>query len=526
MTRPLALIVLAALCGCPGGETSAIDAAPAAALSSCPIGTGLYVMYDGTAPSDFERIVAALPNFVVLAEGLEARSDLAAPLQLAGIRALLTIDTIQSSRVIDSNIETAMKAGWDGVFFDHVNSGAHAYNANIANRVHGAGFGKLVVMNAGQAHVDGDIFDHADIVSSQEHFEDALTPTGMPPWRWLSSESGAADAVDAVARLSSYRLQGGFWYAPTPGALPDWFEDFAAQVRALDPPCGPSSTLTVQALDLDHGAKALPGLAIHVLQNQLEVAHGYTPLSLPLPDGTYVVQALDYINGAVMDVFDHWEDGSTLPVRRLDLSADTTFTAYYHTVPQVAALSVGAYDLDNNNAAIAGLPISITGAATASGVSPFMMSLPYGSYQVTAGESATHVFDHWDDAGTSSRRDVDLRNPMTLSAYYRSPSPSPTTATVTYKAVDINNPGGPDIDLYVTLQDSGGNAIANGYSIKTFTVMVGTPYIVDPTSGYTDTTAMIKYTFAQWSDGNTTKNRPFTFSGDTTLVAYYTVTPL
>ena len=192
MTRAFVL-GLSMLAACGGGDSFSVDAAPPAALSSCPVGNGLYVFYDGSAPGDLDRIVEAKPNFVVLGAGLEARSDLAAPLQQMGVRALLTIDTLGSTRIIDSNIETAMNAGWDGVFFDHVVAGAHEYNANVANLVHGAGVNKLVVMNAGQASVDADVFAHADIVSSAEHFEDALSPSGMPAWRWLSSENGAIE---------------------------------------------------------------------------------------------------------------------------------------------------------------------------------------------------------------------------------------------------------------------------------------------------------------------------------------------
>jgi hypothetical protein len=425
MTRPL-ILALALTAACGSGEVFPFDAAPPAALTTCPVGNGLFVAYDGTAPADLDRIAQAKPNFVVLGTGLEARSDLAQPLQRAGVRALVTIDTLGSTRVVDSNIETAMKAGWDGVLFDHVSASAHDYNADVANRVHGSSANKLVVMNAGQASVDANVFDHADIVSSAEHFEDALSPSGMPAWRWLSSANGAVSADDAMTRLGSYRGLGGFWFAPSSGALPDWFEDFAARVRALDAPCGPSSTLTVQSVDLDHNNAAISGLEVLISQNGAEVTHGFTPLSLLLPKGSYVVTAESFMN----ETFDHWDDNTRPPARAVSLSTDLSLTAYYHTVA--------------------------------------------------------------------------------------------TPAVVTYQAVDMTAPTVPLMGLFVTLEDANGATLDSGFSTKPFTVNIGTSYFVVP-GNFDDMVNKIDYTFVRWSDGVMTQNRVFTFSGDTTIVAYYDV---
>ena len=218
------------------------------AAAFCPQGNGLFVLYYGD-PID-SRILSAAPNFVVLGDGLEGRTDVPPYFHAASIRAIAYLPTGYGQNDIDARIRTAMQSGYDGIFFDEVLDTAYAYNAARYALVKSFGAGKLVIANPGTASVDPQLFDATDIVCVENQWNQPLAPAGMPAWRWLAVQGDPANiaadsAQTAESRLATLRAAGGFWYYSAPYAasgathvtLPDWLQTFAADVRAGAQPC-------------------------------------------------------------------------------------------------------------------------------------------------------------------------------------------------------------------------------------------------------------------------------------------------
>jgi Spherulation-specific family 4 len=218
------------------------------AAAFCPEGNGLFVLYYGD-PMD-ARVVSAAPNFVVLGDGLEGRTDVPPHYHQSGIRAIAYLPTGYAQNDIDARIRTAMQSGFDGIFFDEVLDTAHAYNAARYALVKTFGASKLVIANPGTASVDPQLFDATDIVCVENQWDQTLSPAGMPAWRWLAVQGDPANiaadsAQTAESRLAMFRSGGGFWYYSAPYAqsgathilLPDWLQTFATDVRGGAQPC-------------------------------------------------------------------------------------------------------------------------------------------------------------------------------------------------------------------------------------------------------------------------------------------------
>ena len=255
---------------------AAAPPAGAAGRAVCPAGNGLFVLYYGSDKKDFERIRDARPNFVVVGEGLHGRPDIPEifhrpdpkrpPVRvLAYVKMGYGVQRPEAD--VDAEAAAAMKAGYDGVFFDETDDARGAWNRDRVRLVKEAATPgeKLVIVNPGKRRVAGDIFEYADIVSVENAYgespvADPAPAKGVPPWRWLAvqgdpagqKESLAAEsAAEALKRLSTFRSKGGFWYyspardkaeplKPTHVVLPDWLEAFAEGVRAKGGPgCKP-----------------------------------------------------------------------------------------------------------------------------------------------------------------------------------------------------------------------------------------------------------------------------------------------
>ena len=187
---------------------------------------------------------------MVLGDGLEARTDVPPYYHASGIRAIAYLPTGYAQNDLDARIRTAMQSGFDGIFFDEVLDTAHAYNAARYALVKSFGASKLVIANPGTASVDPALFDATDIVCVENQWNQALSPAGMPAWRWLAVQGDPANiaadsAQTAETRLAMFRSAGGFWYYSAPYAasgathvlLPDWLQTFASDVRGGAQPC-------------------------------------------------------------------------------------------------------------------------------------------------------------------------------------------------------------------------------------------------------------------------------------------------
>jgi hypothetical protein len=358
--------------GCVNGlATSELDVA---ASAHCPSGNGFYVLYYGSAPGDFMRIQAAKPNFVVLGDGLEARTDLPMMFQPA-TRVIAYLSTARGTANIDARIDTAMRSGFDGVFFDDVvvSAATSAYNAEVAQRVHDKG--KMVIMNPGIASVDQSIFQWADIVSVENKWSSTLSPSGVDAWRWLAvqgdpgisllqDDQAPTSGTEALARLDSFRNDHhGWWYyaseydsvnhKPLATQLPSWFDSFATAVRdqrgavsctstgsttTSGTTTSSGTTTTTTVTDVGTGPYII---GIHTF-NQADnsefggmwttvqtaagqtIYSGFSPIQYHLPAGNYLITTANYNGPTATYTFNHWDDHSTGQPRPVTLTTSPT----------------------------------------------------------------------------------------------------------------------------------------------------------------------------------------------------------
>jgi len=249
-----------------GLAANATPIAPPPPQGACPSGNGLFVLYYGyiqnpasTDPT-LQTIVAGQPNFVVVGDGLGGRSDIPAYLHQSGVRAIQYVPlnyAAAPAATVDAAIDTAMGAGYDGIFFDQVSTASadSAYQSARAAQVKSYGATKLVIMNPGVVPPDPSLFGYADIVSVENQYAQPLpTSWGIPAWRWLAVQGdpanlAASSAADAENRLTTFRTNGGFWYyssyyaasGATAISLPSWYGAFAGwTLQQAAPACGGS----------------------------------------------------------------------------------------------------------------------------------------------------------------------------------------------------------------------------------------------------------------------------------------------
>ena len=164
--------------------------------------------------------------------------------------------------------------------------------------------------------------------------------------------------------------------------------------------------------------------------------------------------------------FSHWSDGNTDNPRIVEITQDTTFTAYFKD-------NLYTISVDANN--------SEGGFTQGSG------TYKYGTYtEIKATANNGYHFSHWDDGNTDNPRVVQVTEDQTYTAYFHK-----NTYTV---SVDYNS-------AYGT--------------------------VAGPTSGeYLDeitltATPNLGYVFVKWSDGVTTNPRTIVLTKDMTLSAHF-----
>ncbi len=227
-----------------------------------PAGSGFFALYYGyiqsPARSDeyLQAFVAGYPNFLIVGDGLAARSDIPAYLHSQSIKALQYVALgfgAGNADTIDTTVDTAMASGYDGIFFDQVStaSGDGAFQTARYGHVKHHGAGKLVIMNPGLVPPDASMFSYADIVSVENQYAARIPSSwGIPAWRWLAVQgdpatSAAASAAEAERRASIFRSNGGFWYYSSGHAssgssaispVPSWYGAFATWVTGQGGP--------------------------------------------------------------------------------------------------------------------------------------------------------------------------------------------------------------------------------------------------------------------------------------------------
>ena len=151
-----------------------------------------------------------------------------------------------------------------------------------------------------------------------------------------------------------------------------------------------------------------------IRQGSTTLYSGYVPVTLTGVVGQqYTVTMYSYGNY----YFDHWDDGTTNPVRTVTLTQNTVLTAYFKTP---VSLTIKSATLAG--ATLTGMHVVIKSGSTTlkSGNTPLTYTLESGTtYTVTASGASGHVFDHWDDGTTNPTRTVTLTQNTVITAYFR-----------------------------------------------------------------------------------------------------------
>ena len=245
---------------------------------------------------------------------------------------------------------------------------------------------------------------------------------------------------------------------------------------------------------------------------------------------TYTVTALSNST----HTFDHWDDGSTNPVRSVTLDSSKILRAYYRTpaMPDlksnivVNALMVKGGQLEMH------MDIKAATATAAepllAGVTPLVFEGRVAeTYVVTATDFNELVFDHWEDGTTNKTRIVSMPGggaSVYLTAYYRfeaaassSPLAEVTIDTYTLDGTEIRG-------LWSTITPFDKESSLGRYTPATFTEKSG----VEHTVSAEDSSDRI-YIFDHWGDNGSTdrirKVTPHLGDEDVTLTAYYRTAP-
>jgi uncharacterized repeat protein (TIGR02543 family) len=225
-----------------------------------------------------------------------------------------------------------------------------------------------------------------------------------------------------------------------------------------------------------------------------------TPYSAELPQDTYtIIMPSEITINTTTYTFKSWEDGSTNPTRTINLTEDTTVTAYYELAPPPPpkhTLTV------NSNPQ--GVTFDINGVKAST---PWTAELEEGSYTITMPTEATvntlkYTFKNWEDGSTNRARTINLTADTIITAYYELAPPVTYTLTV-----QVNNPN------YGTTD--------NNFPPGTYTL---------PENAIVTVTAIPKqgYRFTNWTinDATSTENPiTITIDKDYTLTANFEPTP-
>jgi hypothetical protein len=247
---------------------------------------------------------------------------------------------------IETNIERyyTLDPGIDGIFLDEVTSSCpETYYSSIRSYMNVHHPGATLVINPGTT-VQSCYLNDADIIVTFEdtfanYSADVLNVSDDPNGRngSLNSNSSkfwhlvyATPSTSMATALGWSRLNfagsvyvtdlgtnnGNPW-----GALASYFTSEVSNVGAS----GASSyAVTVNALDMDNGNAPITGMCVFLDGSS---TCSWTPLNATLNAGSHTINMTSYKT----TVFDHWDNGSTNALRTVNLSANSTFNAYYHT---------------------------------------------------------------------------------------------------------------------------------------------------------------------------------------------------
>jgi hypothetical protein len=155
------------------------------------------------------------------------------------------------------------------------------------------------------------------------------------------------------------------------------------------------------------------------------------------------------------------------------------------------------------------------GVTAGTGFSPASFVVESGQpYVVEPQDYGDYHFNHWSDTNSTARsREISISSDTQITAVYASTT-NDTPPGQSDVSVITSDLGGSQISgLYTVLYQSGA-AIANGFSMATFSVVDGLQYEIE-VQDYG------RYRFSHWSDNDTSRRRIFTASGPVALTAVY-----
>src|SRR5581483_7520068 len=286
-------------------------------------------------------------------------------------------------------------------------------------------------------------------------------------------------------------------------SLPSYFGDLA---NVLDNgPTPPPNSHTLAVKSVDQNGNAINGMWMEVKQNGVTVKTGFTPLTVSLQQSTYTVSAANY----QQIVFDHWSDGSKSSTISVNLSADSSLTAYYGNGVTTKPLSVSMQA--DKASAPAGSSIAFS-ANIQGGTAPYTWSVQFGDGTTSPFSSATTISKTYSSAGTfsavatakDSAGSTATSLPVTIVI-------TPQSNTLSVKTVDLA--GNPINGYYITLSQNGAQ-ISSAFSPVSFTLNGGQTYQV-AVSDYGS------YFFDHWEDGSTSRTRTIVAGQTSAVTAYY-----
>jgi len=238
-----------------------------------------------------------------------------------------------SALPITTRIQNVMAAGYDGVFFDETPLDKPNYVQNCAQLVKNSGAQKIVEMNPGAVPPASMLSDIVDIVSVENHYDSNLVGFGVRSARFMAEQGSVDDAATALARLNTFRVNGGYWYYAALSYskdLPTWFESFADAVNATtDEPHDCGSNPVHVAFRTYQNVTGTPeitaGLWSVVTDSSSTQQTGYAPTWFTVAPGAATVTFGDY--GTYH--FNHWDDATTARPRAITVSGNRRVNGFY-----------------------------------------------------------------------------------------------------------------------------------------------------------------------------------------------------
>jgi hypothetical protein len=184
------------------------------------------------------------------------------------------------------------------------------------------------------------------------------------------------------------------------------------------------------------------------------------------------------------------------------------------TPPATYTLSISSTDMAGG--AITGHQATVEkdGTQVHSGPTPQAFAGEEGSYVVSVQDSASMVFDRWEDGSSSRSRTVSLSQDATVTALFKSTPPPPppvTNPVLTVRSADTQD--NPMTGMYTTVR-AGSTTVKTGFTSLTYTGTSGTSYTVS-VSDYGSSV------FDHWENGSPVRSRTLSMTSDTTITAYY-----